>query len=298
MSNGPSLVQSHRGYHRLATIWFVICLLAIAWSGRSQNVLAFQAENAAQPAPAADANSEQPAPAADVPAANNATAEEAAPSQVKESFLTILVRASGIFGAVLLIISFIMVALIVMNVMHVRRDNILPPDFIAAFEQRLEAKDYQGAFEQARSDDSFIARVLESGMSRLNRGYPQAIEGMQEVGEEENMTLEHRISYLALIGAIAPMIGLMGTVWGMIGAFEDIATSATQPKPKDLAQNIYTALFTTLEGLAVAIPAMVSYSLLRNRVAKHVLSVGIVSESLMSRFAKMPASGQSTQRSQ
>jgi biopolymer transport protein ExbB len=90
------------------------------------------------------------------------------------------------------------------------------------------------------------------------------------------------------------MIGLAGTVWGMIGAFESIATSAVQPKPKELAADIYTALFTTLEGLAIAIPAMVFYSLLRNRVARLVLEIGIVSEGLMSRFAtvgKRPGNG-------
>lgn len=210
----------------------------------------------------------------------------------RESFLSLLVSASGIFGFVLLLISFVMVALITMNILQVRRDVLLPDSFIAEFEQRLDAKDLQGAFETARGDESFIARVLAAGLSKLPSGYDQAVEGMQEVGEDENMALEHRISYLALIGTVAPMIGLMGTVWGMIGAFEEIATSATQPKPRDLAKNIYTALFTTLEGLTVAIPAMIAYSLLRNRVARLVLEVGIISESLMSRFSNVgkPAS--------
>ena len=144
------------------------------------------------------------------------------------------------------------------------------------------------AYEVARQDDSFIARVLTNGLSKLNRGYEEAIEGMQEVGEEENMTLEHRLSYLALIGAIAPMFGLMGTVYGMIMSFEKIANSTTSPKPSELADGISTALFTTLEGLFVAIPAMIGYSLLKNQVAKLVLEVGIVSEGLM---AKLPMAG-------
>ncbi|MEX0700604.1 MAG: MotA/TolQ/ExbB proton channel family protein [Planctomycetales bacterium] len=213
----------------------------------------------------------------------------------RESFLMVMIRANGwIFGPVLLILSFIMVALIMMNVLQVRRDNLLPPDFVDAFEQRLQAKDYQGAYETAKNDESFVARVLAAGLGKLNRGYEEAIEGMQEVGEDENMQLEHRISYLSLIGQVAPMVGLMGTVYGMIGAFESIALSPQQPKPKDLAQDIYTALFTTLEGLAIAIPAMVAYSLLRNRVARYVLEVGMVSEGLMSRFSslgKKPAGG-------
>ena len=175
-----------------------------------------------------------------------------------------------------------------MNLLQVRRDVLMPPDFIEDFEQKIDAKDYQGAYEVARSDDSFIARVLTNGLSKLNRGYEEAIEGMQEVGEEENMTLEHRVSYLALIGAIAPMFGLMGTVYGMIMSFEKIAQSTTSPKPSELAEGISTALFTTLEGLFVAIPAMIGYSLLKNQIAKLVLEVGIISEGLMS---KLPMAG-------
>ena len=221
-------------------------------------------------------------------AAADATTEEA-PAAASESFLAWMIRASGVFGFVLLLLSFVMVALIMMNVLQVRRENLLPQDFIEAFEQKLEQKDYPGAFETARSDESFVARVLVAGLSKLNRGYEEAIEGMQEVGEDENMALEHRLSYLALIGSIAPMVGLMGTVYGMIQSFQKIASSATSPKPAELADGISTALFTTLEGLTVAIPAMVFYSLLRNRIARYVLEVGMVSERLMSRFGKKPA---------
>lgn len=211
-----------------------------------------------------------------------------------ESFLSWLIRASGWFGVILLALSFVMVALIMMNVLQVRRDILLPPEFIETFEEKLGAKDYQGAYELAKNDDSFLARVLVAGLGKLNRGYSEAIEGMQEVGEDENMALEHRLSYLALIGSIGPMIGLMGTVWGMIASFQKIASSVTSPKPSELADGISTALFTTLEGLAVAIPAMVFYSILRNRVSRFVLEVGMVSEGLMSRFAtvgKKPAGG-------
>jgi len=107
---------------------------------------------------------------------------------------------------------------------------------------------------------------------------------MQEVGEEENMKLEHRLSYMALIGTISPMVGLFGTVHGMIQSFQVIAISGTSPKASDLAAGISTALFTTLVGLAIAIPAIAAYNILKNRIARLVLEVGILSEGLMSRF--------------
>lgn len=238
--------------------------------------VAFAQDDAAAPAVAAP----EPAPAAAAPAGGDAAAPV-----VQESFLSLMIRASGVYGLILLILSVIMVAIIMMNVFGTRRSDLLPDEFVEAFEARLNEKDYNGAYEIAKSDDSFIARVLTAGMSRLNRGYEEAVEGMQDVGEEEALGLEQRLSYLALIGSIGPMVGLMGTVSGMISSFRVIASSETAPKPKELADGISAALFTTLEGLAVAIPAMVAYTLLRNRVQGLVLEVGNVSENLMSRFA-------------
>lgn len=207
------------------------------------------------------------------------------------SFLGWLIKASGIFGFLILLLSFVMVALVMMNILQVRRDILLPPDFIENFEQMLTAKDYQAAYESAKTDESFVGAVLAAGLSKLSRGYNEAIEGMQEVGEDENMRLEHRLSYLALIATVAPMLGLMGTVYGMIQSFEKIAQSDVAPKPSELAEGISTALFTTLEGLSVAIPAMVAYSILRNRVSRFVLEVGMVSEGLMSRFSAVGKGG-------
>ena len=98
------------------------------------------------------------------------------------------------------------------------------------------------------------------------------------------MKMEHSLSYMALIGNISPMIGLFGTVQGMIAAFRTIATSGTTPKPGELAMDISTALFTTLAGLAIAIPAIAVYNILRNRVQRLTMQVGIASEELIERF--------------
>ena len=217
---------------------------------------------------------------------------EAANALKEKSFLMWMIEASGVFGLLILLLSFIMVALVMMNILSVRRDNFVPQHFIEAFEQRLNARDYQGAYNAAREDESLVARVLAAGLSKLNQGYDKAVEGMNEVGDDENMALEHRLSYLALISAIAPMLGLMGTVAGMITSFREIATSPTTPKPSELAEGISTALFTTLEGLTVAIPAMVFYAILKNRIARFLLEVSMVSEGLMGRFAQAGKPGQ------
>jgi biopolymer transport protein ExbB len=183
-----------------------------------------------------------------------------------------------------LAISFTFVALIVMNIMGLRRQAIVPSDFIHTFEALLNEKRYQEAYELAKNDDSFLGKVLSAGLARLQDGYAQAVEAMQEVGEDENMRLEQRLSYIALIGTISPMVGLLGTVDGMVVAFQVIAASNTQPKPSELAQGISMALITTLVGLWLAIPAIAMFGILRNFLNRLVLEVGIHSERLMSRF--------------
>ncbi len=206
----------------------------------------------------------------------------------QESFLKWMVRASGIFGFLIMLVSFVMVALIAMILMQLRRDNYLPAPLIEQFEQKLNAKDYQGAFEAAKASDSFIGRLLAAGMGRLRDGYEAAQSGMQEVGDDETMAMEQKIGYLSLIGSIAPMLGLLGTVQGMVMSFQVIATSTTSPKPYQLADGIATALFTTLEGLIVAIPAIFFFTFFKNRLARFLMEAGYIVDNLMGRFQNMP----------
>jgi biopolymer transport protein ExbB len=201
-----------------------------------------------------------------------------------ESFLSWMIRASGIFGFLILLVLFTMMAIITTIALELRRDNYLPSSFIQEFEQLLQVKDYQAAYELAKVSDSFIGRVLAAGMGRLSRGYDEAVEQMQQVGEDETMTMEHKIGYLGLIASIAPMLGLLGTVQGMVLSFQVIANSTAAPKPSELADGIATALFTTLEGLVVAIPAMIFYTLYKNRLARFLMESGFVAENLMRNF--------------
>jgi len=211
--------------------------------------------------------------------------EEASAAPQKISWLSWGYEALGpVYSAIFLLLSFTLVALFVMNLLTARRDNVCPTELVEGFENSLNEKKYQDAYELAKNDDSFLGRVLSAGLAKLSSGYAQSIEAMQEVGEEENMKLDHRLSYMALIGTLSPMIGLFGTVHGMINAFSVIANSPTTPKPSELAAGISTALFTTLIGLAIAIPALALYSILKNRISRLVLEVGILSEGLMSRF--------------
>ncbi len=227
---------------------------------------------------------EEPAAAAPAePAA--APAAESAPAADDMNLLSWVIESLGwMYLGVFLALSVTLVSLFVMNMLAARRDTLCPQELVDSFEEKLNEKEFQEAYDMARTDESVLGQVLSAGLARLSRGYNKAIEGMQEVGEEESMKLEHRLSYMALIGNLSPMIGLFGTVQGMIASFRVIATSPQTPKPSELAAGISTALFTTLVGLAIAIPAIAAYNILRNRVSRLLLEVGVTSENLMSRF--------------
>lgn len=203
----------------------------------------------------------------------------------KQTVFEWLFNALGtLYITVFLLLSFTFVALFVMNVITARRDSVCPVGLVESFEACLNEKKYQEAYDMAKADESMLGNVLSAGLAKLSSGYAPAIEAMQEVGEEETMKMQHRLSYIALIGTISPMIGLFGTVHGMISSFYTIATAGATPDPADLAGGISKALLTTLIGLAIAIPAIAVFNILRNRVDRLVLEVGVLSEGLMSRF--------------
>ncbi|WP_461507724.1 MotA/TolQ/ExbB proton channel family protein [Rhodopirellula baltica] len=239
--------------------------------------------------PAGPAAAEQPAG----DAAGNGNAGNAQPPATDQSLLEWVFESLGVaYLIVFLALSVTLVSLFVMNMLAARRDTLCPTELVEEFSQRLAANDNQGAYDLAKADESVLGQVLAAGLAKVSKGYNKALEAMQEVGEEESMKLEHRLSYMALIGNLSPMIGLFGTVQGMISSFQVIALGGSTPKPSDLAAGISTALFTTLVGLAVAIPAIAAYNILRNRVARLLLEVGVESENLMSKFEDMsPKSG-------
>ena len=109
-------------------------------------------------------------------------------------------------------------------------------------------------------------------MANLPNGRTEAKEAMNATQDEMVTGLEAKISYLAIIGTLGPMIGLVGTIAGMIASFQEIATAAgAQPKPEKVAEGISTALFITLEGVSLSVPAIFFFAMFRNRIAQMAL---------------------------
>ena len=211
-------MRLHRSHHRNRGVLLgLLCLACVAWTSQALLVSSrVSAQDDAAPV------------AGDEGAASPATTSSDPPP----SYLSWAFEALGWgYSLIFLMLSFTLVALIVMNLLTARRDNVCPLHLVESFEANLNERKYQEAYELARADESFLGQVLSAGLTKLSSGYSQVVEAMQEVGEEENMKLEHRLSYMALIGTISPMIGLFGTVHGMINSFQVIATSSTAPKP-------------------------------------------------------------------
>ncbi|GIX05190.1 MAG: hypothetical protein KatS3mg114_1059 [Planctomycetaceae bacterium] len=256
--------------------WGVLFLLmGLCWIGSVSQTMSLQAQDEQA---ATDTETQTDAAPAD------AGVDDELERLRNETYLEWMIRASGIFGFLILLVSFIMVALISMNALQLRRENYIPAQLVESFERLINERNFSAAYETAKGSNSFLGKVLAAGMARLQRGMDDALQGMQETGDEETMVMEQSIGYLALIGSIAPMLGLLGTVQGMVASFKVIATSATQPKPYELANGISTALFTTLEGLVVAIPAIVCYTFFKNRLARFTLECGILAEELLKRL--------------
>ena len=266
----------------------LLAALACAFSTRgacAQDDFSFDEESEPAPdLPAAD-------PAAD-PAAQAAAGEagdaaaDSGESKKSDNYLMWMFRSLGwFFSVVFALLSMTMVALIVINIVNLRRSQIVPEALVEDFGKLIDENRFQEAYECAKDNESLLGQALSTGLARMPSGYEKASQAMQDVTQAESMRLEHQLGYLALIGNLAPMIGLFGTVVGMIASFQAIASGGAAPSPQKLAEGIATALFTTELGLAIALPALAAYDILKNRLARFILDVAVVSESFMGRFS-------------
>jgi biopolymer transport protein ExbB len=202
----------------------------------------------------------------------------------QQSFLAYIFWASPSFFVIMAGLSIYLVERVVSNMMKLRLVVIAPPQLLTNMEAMLGEKKFKEAYDMLRSDTSLFGRALVAGVERLSQGFDRGMDALVSVSEDGKMDLEHKISPIATIGAVAPMLGLLGTVLGMIMSFQKIALGG-QPKPAELAEGIGLALVSTLEGLVVAVPAIVFFGFFRNRIARLIFEVESVGETYLWRFA-------------
>jgi biopolymer transport protein ExbB len=186
----------------------------------------------------------------------------------------------------ILLLSVLSCILIVENAISIRRTRLLPPDVMQALESALALRDTRAAMMICNDIDnhSMATQVVLAGLERFRSsefGFAEYRSAVEEAGEHITGRLYRKVEILNVIAAIAPMLGLMGTVLGMIDAFNTIAAKQGVAGPEDLAGGIGQALITTLLGLAVAIPTMVAFSYFRTRIDALVSEAGTRIERLM-----------------
>jgi biopolymer transport protein ExbB len=226
-----------------------------------------------------------PAPALAQEGAPKPEGEPGKGEKEQPSLFTHIIDSAGwFFGPLLLLVSICLVTLIVLLAMDLRLGATIPPAFVDEFTDLVNKRQFKQAFELCRSDNSFLARVMTAGMGRLQYGIEDAREASRDQVESVKAGKEQLINYLGTIGTLGPMIGLVGTVFGMILAFRRIAGSTTAPKADELAGDISHALVVTLLGIALSVPAIFCYAFFNNRLKRLALDSGNLADDLLTQM--------------
>jgi len=193
-----------------------------------------------------------------------------------------VVAKGGFLGIVLwLALAALSVAgtnLIVDSFLKIKEKRIIPPVLTNGVRTALAAGDFEKAKALCVDETGSLANILSAGLSNIGNGAEDAVAIAAELESEKLM---QRVNYLNVVGNLAPMLGLLGTVQGMIMAFATLGTEAGAAKNAMLATNISQALYTTAAGLIIAVPALGFYSFFRNRAAKIILNMEALTMELM-----------------
>lgn len=195
-------------------------------------------------------------------ASQTASAAAAAPA----SGFFDLIKAGGWVGHAIIVLSVVAVSIAIEHLLTIRRTTLIPPGLPEKVRDLLRAGQVVQADQQCKLQSSALGHVLQAGIGELDGGWPAVEKAMEDAMAEQAARLHRKAEYISVIGNIAPMLGLLGTVMGMIEAFSMVAASQGTARAADLAEGIYLALVTTVEGLVVAIPALAVFAIFRNRI--------------------------------
>jgi len=202
----------------------------------------------------------------------------------QKGYFDMLVLGGGTIGFIIWGLSVVTVAVIIQFIITIRRGTLIPEIARQQIQSMFDNKQYREAIEMTAAEPSFLSYVVHAAMTEAAHGYGAMERAMEEAAEERTTKLLRRIEWLNLIGNVSPMLGLLGTVWGMVLMFMEIAGSTTMPPVYVLGDKIGIALVTTLLGLAVAIPALAVFSIMRNRIDALSSEAMIISQELISTF--------------
>ncbi|WP_425615686.1 MotA/TolQ/ExbB proton channel family protein [Anatilimnocola sp. NA78] len=214
----------------------------------------------------------QPFPQPAVPGAQpaNAPAEFGQPPAAKppkKTFLQIFFSGGpvGIANMLALIgLSLTAVYLVFDNIFRIRRKDLIPEDVAVELRRMVEQGRLAEAIQVCKSRPCFLTAIVQQGLSEADGDWPEIEKAMEDATAEQSAKLFRWIEYLSVIGNLAPMVGLLGTVTGMLLAFKEVAETEGKAGAAALADGIYQALVTTVYGLVIAIPALGFFAMFRN----------------------------------
>jgi biopolymer transport protein ExbB len=196
-----------------------------------------------------------------------------------------LIAAGGGVGVVIGALSVGMAALVFEYLISLRREATIPRKLAEQLGALVGQRQFKQAADECRQSRSLLGLVVSAGLSELDSGYAAVEKAMEDACAQYAGRLYRKIDYLSVIGTLSPMLGLLGTVWGMMLAFSEFASKANVAVT-ELAPGISTALVTTLLGLAVAIPAYAAYAYFRNRVDEAVANCSQVAEHIFFEYRR------------
>lgn len=195
----------------------------------------------------------------------------------------------GIANMVVLIgLSLTALALAADNLLLIRRGQIIPPGLSDDVRRLVSEGQIAAAQGECKSQPSLLAFVIARGLSELDGGWTEIEKATEDALAEQAAKLFRRIEYLSAIGNIAPMVGLLGTVTGMLLAFKQVADTEGNAGAAQLADGIYQALVTTVVGLIIAIPSLGAFALFRSRVDQLIAEAAYAAQHALSPLKKQP----------
>lgn len=185
---------------------------------------------------------------------------------------------------VLILMSGVSIGYMIQLAMKYRRLTIVPPTTVTQIQGMLAEKRFREAIEFAEADPSFLGKIVSGSLKEAGNGYSAMERAIEEVSDAEVTRMLRPCEWLNLVGNVSPMLGLFGTVYGMIVAFNQLVLAGGKVDPGALAAGISTALVTTFWGLVVAMPALSAYAIIRNRIDALTSEGVLIAEDLIKPF--------------
>jgi len=181
----------------------------------------------------------------------------------------------------ILLCSIIALAVSIDRYLVIRKARLNAPKFLAALRSMVKKKDIDGAIQFCMAEKTPASNMIRKGLRKVRFGHARVKEAIESAGKQEISKLEKGLTVLATVSGIAPLLGFLGTVTGMIGAFMRIQDLQGSASPSDLAAGIWEALLTTAFGLGVGIIALVFYNYFLNKINKLVNDMEVISTDVL-----------------